>query len=182
MSATPGHGTARRLAVTRGTFSTKEALTRAVERLGAASVPADSITVTLQGGPGRRPARTIAVEDEGGALRGGMIGAACGAAIGVLIVIAALAGVLGEPGAEPFAITTLVGAARAIMAAAAAGVPLGVILGMGRWKGRSVIDAAELDGANAVVSVESDELADLAFRILRESGAMTVTKEKGPAT
>lgn len=182
MSAIPGNREARRLAVTRGTFSTKKALTRAVERLGAASVPSDSITVTVQGGRAGDALRTIEVEDEGGALRGGLIGAACGAAIGVLIVAAGFAGLLGAPGAEPFAIRTIMGAARAITSAAVAGIPLGVLLGMGRWKGRSVIEAADLEGANAVVSVESSELADLAYRILQESGATTVTREKGETT
>ena len=158
----------------RGVYSSREGVTRAVERLAQQSVPSDAIDVVVLDARGTET-RRVPVEDESGTLRGALIGAACGVALGVVIVVLTLAGVFGPVGAEPLGASTLAGALRAIVMAAVACVPLGAILGMGHWRGRKKIRLSEVEEGSVAVVVESDELAGVARRVLEETGARNVS-------
>lgn len=166
--------------VVEGAFTDRKTLIRAVERLAEKSVPADSISVFVQGESGERR-REVEVEDEPGALRGALFGAAAGAVMGLAISIAVAAGMLGSVDLGIFSARGLMGALRAMAAGAAAAVPLGALLGMGHWQGRKKIDAEELKGGRAVVVVESDELSHLAREILEGVGASDVRVTHGDA-
>lgn len=160
-----------------GVFDDRKAVVRAVERLSQKSVPADSIRVFVRDAGGERR-REIEVEDESGALRGAVIGAILGGLLGLGIAIAVATGVYGPVEVGFLSFRGLSGAISAILATAGAAVPLGALLGLGYWQGRKRIDADELESGSAVVVVSSDELAELARRVLTDAGASKVeTKE-----
>lgn len=160
--------------VVKGVFHRKDRLADAVERLAEQSVPADDIGVFVLDASGE-PAREIPVRDESGVLRGALVGAAFGAGLGLVVLLLALTGVFGPVGAELVSARSLVGAIRTVVGGAVAGVPLGAILGMGRWWDRRRISDEEMAGHGAIVTVESDALADVARRVLGEAGADRVT-------
>lgn len=149
-------------------FRDRDAVVRAVERLAEKSVPADSVRVFVDDGRGGR--REIPVEDESGALRGALIGAAVGAAIGVAIVVAVALGLYGPAEVGVLSFRGVAGALRAILGGAAAAVPLGALLGLGYWRGRKKISEDDFRSGTATVVVESDELSELARRVLQEAG------------
>lgn len=157
----------------RGVFRDRDALIRAVEGLAEKSVPADSVHVYVHDASGE-PAREIPVEDESGALRGALIGAALGGGVGLLTVIAVATGVWGTPQIGILSFRGIAGALRAILGGAAAAVPLGALLGLGYWQGRKKISRSDFDTGTASVVVESDELSKLAERVLRDAGASDV--------
>lgn len=156
-----------------GVFRDTDAVSRAVRELTAVSVPVDSIRVFVVDAQGRRT-REVAVEDEAGALRGGLIGAGVGAAVGVVGVVALVAGLLGSSANELFGLADLAGALRVVAVCAIAGLPFGVILGMGRWDARRGISEAEIAAGRVEVLVASERLAPVARRVLTEAGAERV--------
>ena len=154
-----------------GVFRDPGRVSRAVRRLTAKSVPVDSIRVFLVDEQGRRT-REIEVEDEAGALRGGLIGAGLGAILGLLIVI--LVPVLGSASVGPIRVSAFLGALQAIALSAVAGIPLGVIIGMGRWRGRKKIEETGTTPHRIHVTIESEELASVARAVLEDAGAERV--------
>lgn len=162
-----------RPSVVEAVFHDRDALTAAVQGLFEKSVPADSIRVFVLDARGGR-AREVDVEDEAGALRGALLGAAIGGIVGMLGAFAAAAGALGPVDVRPLGLAGLSGALAAGLAAAAAAVPLGALLGMGHWRGSSRIGALEMSETGAVVVVESAELAAVAASVLRGAGGESV--------
>lgn len=161
-----------------GVFDDRKSVVRAVERLSQKSVPADSIRVLVRDADGRRQ-REIEVEDESGALRGAVIGAVLGGLLGLVIAIAVATGAYGPVEIGILTFRGISGAISAILATAAAAVPLGALLGLGYWQGRKRIDADELESGTAVVVVASDELSELARRVLTDAGASSVEVKEG---
>lgn len=161
-----------------GVFGDRKSLVRAVERLSQKSVPADSIRVFLRDADGERR-REIDVEDESGALRGAVIGAVLGGVLGLGVAIAVATGAYGPVEVGFLTFRGMSGAISAVLATAAAAVPLGALLGLGYWQGRKRIDADELESGSAVVVVASDELSELARRVLTEAGASSVEVKEG---
>ena len=159
-------------------FSDRSSVIRAVERLSEKSVPSDSIHVFVLDEDGRRR-REVEVEDEPGALRGALIGAGLGAVAGLLAVIVVASGASGPVQVGFLTFRGISGAISAVLAMAAAAVPLGALLGMGHWQGRKKIDREELRSESALVTVESDELSELAERTLRDVGAEDVRVKGG---
>lgn len=162
-----------------GIFRDPDDVNRAVRRLTAKSVPADSIRVFLVDESGE-PRQEIRVEDEAGALKGALIGAAAGAGIGLVIVILVPI-LMGGESIAGLEVASLLGALRAMAILAVAGVPLGAILGMGHWQGRKRIADTGLSPHRIHVAVESEELATLAREILADSGAEHVEGHARPA-
>lgn len=161
-----------------GIFGDRKSVVRAVERLSQKSVPADSIRVFVRDADGERQ-REIEVEDESGALRGAVIGAVLGGLLGLVIAIAVAMGAYGPVEIGVLTFRGISGAISAILATAAAAVPLGALLGLGYWQGRKRIDADELESGTAVVVVASDELSELARRVLTDAGASSVEVKEG---
>ncbi|MDX1492474.1 MAG: hypothetical protein R3253_00265 [Longimicrobiales bacterium] len=158
-----------------GVFKDRKRLVRAVETLAEKSVPADAIRVVVDDGSGG--IREIPVEDESGALKGAVIGAAAGGVLGLGIVVAVATGVYGTPDVGVLSFRGVSGALRAILGGAAAAVPLGALLGLGYWQGRKKIAPEDFDSGSARVVVRSDELAELARRVMGDAGATDVTTE-----
>lgn len=161
-----------------GVFRDPGDVNRAVRRLTAKSVPADSIRVFIVDEAGQRR-REVDVEDEAGALKGALIGAAAGAGIGLVIVLL-VPMLMGGVNIGWLDASSLLGALRAIAILAVAGVPLGAILGMGHWQGRKRIAETGLSPHRIHVAVESDEFATLAREILEDSGAERVDAPPRP--
>lgn len=176
-STTPS-GAATPSTTVEGTFRDRKSVVRAVERLSQKSVPADSIRVFVRDADGERQ-REIEVEDESGALRGAVIGAVLGGLLGLVIAIAVATGAYGPVEIGILTFRGISGAISAILATAAAAVPLGALLGFGYWQGRKRIDADELESGTAVVVVASDELSELARRVLTDAGASSVEVKEG---
>lgn len=153
-----------------GFFHRPDDVARAVERLAAESVPADEVDVYVVDDTGATT-RRISVQDEPGTLKGAIAGAAGGALVGLVIVILAVLDVFGEVAVDPLGATSLLGAIRTMVASAAMGVPIGAILGMGHWQGKKRMVASDFSGGAVKVVVETDELTDVARRVLREAGA-----------
>jgi hypothetical protein len=98
------------------------------------------------------------VEEGSGTLRGALLGAGAGGALGLLIVVLTAAGAFGEPGVSLLSGRGAFGAVRTILLAAGAAVPLGALIGMGRWgSGREVSDR-ELERGVAEIVITSDDL------------------------
>lgn len=158
----------------KGAFRDREDVERAVYRLGQESVPSDSIRVYVTDTEGGST-RELDVEEEAGTLQGALVGAALGTLIGLLVVALVPTGALGAAPAELFEASTLSFAVTVVAILAVGGLPLGAIVGMGHWRIGERISEHELRGGNVWVAVRSDELADVARRILQESGADRVT-------
>lgn len=165
----PG-GTHHRVA---GVFSRPDGVARAVEMLQAESVPADEIDVFAVDDEGKRT-RRITVEDDPGTLRGAVIGAAVGATLGLVIMILSMTDLFGEWGG-PFSNTELIDVLRVMGAAAAMGVPIGAVIGMGHWQGKKKMVTRDFGQGAVMVVVESDEMQEVARRVLHASGADQVT-------
>jgi hypothetical protein len=159
------------------TFNDRDSLARAVERLSEKSVPGDSVRVFVDDGAGGR--REIPVEDESGALRGAFVGAAIGTIAGIGIVIAVALGLYGPADVGVLSFRGVAGALRDVFGVAAAAVPVGAVLGLGYWQGRKTIASGELDGGEATVVVQSDELFHLARQVLEETGGARITTDDG---
>jgi hypothetical protein len=160
-----------------GVFRDPEDVKRAVRRLTAQSVPPDTIRVFLVDEQGRR-SREIEVEDEAGALRGGLVGAGLGAILGLLIAI--LVPVFGGgAGVGGLGMSTLLGTLRVMALCAVAAIPLGVIIGMGRWPGRRRIEETGLRPHRIHITVESEALAPRAREVLEAAGAERVDRHAG---
>lgn len=157
-----------------GVFSRPDDVTRAVDRLAAESVPADEIEVYAVDDEGKRT-RRIAVDEESGTLKGAIIGAVAGATLGLLVMILAMTDVFGSVFAAPFSDTGLINVLRVMGASAAMGVPIGAVVGMGHWQGKKKLVTRDFGQGAVMVVVESDELQDVARRVLRESGADQVS-------
>jgi hypothetical protein len=65
----------------------------------------------------------------------------------------------------------VVGALSAIVILAIGGLRLGGIIGMGHWRVGKRVSDEELEEGAAWVIVESDEMADVSRRVLRDMGA-----------
>jgi hypothetical protein len=154
-------------------FHDRDTLNDGVEALFEKSVPADSIRVFLRTGAGER-GRELDVGDEPGTLHGALTGAGVGAVVGLVVAIAVGSGLLGPSDVSPFGLTGIVGAFKAMLAGAVAGVPLGALLGMGHWRGHKRVDAGDMSDGGALVVVDSDELASLSERALRDAGGQVV--------
>jgi len=157
-----------------GTFDDRRRLTRAVRRLAEKGVPADTIRVFIVDDQGTHR-REVPVEDEAGTRTGALIGAAVGAAIGLVIAIPFSVGVSGEGGTEVGGLRAMVGVLWLAAVLAVIGAPMGALLGIGRWQGRKLISRKELAGRNALLVVESMELANVAREVMAEAGATRVT-------
>lgn len=155
----------------RGVFDSRKAVTRAVRRLAAESVPADTIDVYLLDSDGNRT-RRVTVHDEPGVVRGAAVGAAAGGALGLAVAILGASGVLGPTTVEFLGLTSVLGAVRAIAMGAAATVPLGALLGLGMWSGgRKIVEREMEEGRSAAVVIRSDAMADTAREVLADAGA-----------
>lgn len=157
-----------------GLFRQPNDVERAVQRLAENSVPPDEIDVYVVDASGQA-GRRIGVRDEPGTLKGAIVGAIAGGIVGFIIVILTLLDAFGPVTADPFGASSLLGAMRTIGASAAAGVPIGAVLGMGHWQGKKKLETSGLRGDRMMVVVESDELADTARRVLRDSGAERIS-------
>ena len=157
-----------------GVFSRPDDVTRAVEGLAAESVPADEIGVYAVDDEGK-PTRRIAVDEESGTLKGAIIGAVAGAAVGLLVMILAMTDAFGAVFGAPFSDAGLLDVLRVAGASAAMGVPIGAVVGMGHWQGKKKLVTRDFGQGAVMVVVESDELQDVARRVLRDSGADRVS-------
>lgn len=155
-----------------GFFRRPEDASSAVNSLLENSVPADEITVYHVATSGSR--RRLRVREDAGALRGALAGAVVGALIGFLIAVLAWFGALGEAWTAVLGSGGALGVLAMMAVTGAAGVPLGVLIGMGYWQGRRSFPQAH-PGGSVTVSVETDDLAEVARRVLREAGAAEVT-------
>jgi hypothetical protein len=157
-----------------GVFSRPDDVTRAVERLSAESVPADEIDVFAIDDEGKQT-RRIAVDEESGTLKGAVIGAVAGAALGLVVMLLAMTDVFGSVFAGPFSDTELLNVLRVMGASAAMGVPIGAVVGMGHWQGKKKLVTRDFGQGAVMVIVESNELQDVARRVLRDAGADQVS-------
>ena len=158
----------------KGLFTDRAEAEDAVYRLGQESVPSDSISVFVAE-PGGDTRRELAVDDEAGTLRGALWGLAGGAALGLLIVALLPTGLLGPMPAELFDAHTLMLGVGVVAILAVAGLPLGAVIGMGHWRSGKRISEREFRRGSVWVAVRSDELAAVARRVLRTSGAARMT-------
>lgn len=158
-----------------GVFHDGKRVTRAVERLIGKSVPTDQITVTLMDADGE-PKRDVPVEDEPGVLHGALVGAGAGAGLGFVSAIVAIGLQVGWP--ELWSVFGVSWTLRGALIGMVGGVPLGAVVWMGRWRKKDELADAVLDGGSVVVEVRSDDLADLARRILDDAGADRVVVEE----
>jgi NADH:ubiquinone oxidoreductase subunit F (NADH-binding) len=156
-----------------GLFSKPDGVARAVERLQAQSVPADEIDVYAIDDEGRRTRRII-VEDESGTLKGAVIGAVVGAALALVIMLLSMADVFGD-WAGGWANAGWLNLLQVMAAAAAMGVPIGAVIGMGHWQGKKKMVTRDFGQGAVMVVVESDEMSDVARRVLRDAGADRVS-------
>jgi len=164
--------------VARGIYHDRGQVTEAVRALLRASVPAHLIRVALR--HPARGAREVAIADETGVLEGAVRGATWGAALGAAILFAATIAVTVTSGDGPWAGSPFTVAVRGALWGGAAGVTLGAIIGIGRWKGLRDLEAAWLDDGHALISVESDDLAETVLRVLRETGGTEVRVDPSP--
>lgn len=159
----------------KGYFQRPHDVSSAVDGLVASSIPIDELEVYVVDESGK-PIRKLMIRDEPGTRRGAITGAIVGAGLGALVAILIWADVLGAEWAAALGPNALISGLALTCVSAAAGVPIGAAFGMGRWQGRKKISVPSLDsGGSVVVVVQTDELADVARRILRESGAAKVT-------
>lgn len=159
-----------------GVFHDRKQVRRAVERLMAKSVPTDEISVTVMDARGE-PKHDIPVEDEPGVLHGALMGAGVGAGLGLVTAIVAIGVYAGW--SELWSVVGLSWAFRGALIGMVGGVPLGAVIWMGHWRKKDEFGDADLDGGSVVVEVRSDELAELARRILDDAGADRVTTTRG---
>lgn len=158
----------------KGLYRTPGDVSRAVDSLVANSVPADDVDVYVVDELGR-PTRRLSIRDEPGTTRGAIVGAVVGASLGVVVLALVFLGVLGASWIEAFGPNVAISALALIFVPAAAGVPIGAVIGMGHWQGRKKISVPEIDTGGVIVVVQTDELADVARRVLRDTGAANVT-------
>ncbi len=155
-------------------FPDVRGLNRAVTRLTRSGVPADEIHVYVLDAQGE-PRRELTVEDESGTLAGALIGAVIGAAVGVMIVALAQLGPFERINDAVYGLGTIQGAFRLVAALALLGVPIGGVLNLGHWNARNQIPEAERDAHGFLVVVETEELAELARRVLADVGGRPMT-------
>ena len=149
-------------------------VSRAVDSLAANSIPVDELEVYVVDQLGK-PTRKLAIRDEPGTRRGAVLGALVGASIGALVIALVFLGVLGESWTDAFGPNLLLSAVALICVSGAAGVPIGAVIGMGHWEGRKKVSVPEIEAGGVIVVVQTDELADVARRVLRDTGAVDVT-------
>jgi hypothetical protein len=157
----------------RGVFHDRDKLDDAVYRLGQFRVPTDSIRVHVVDAGGTQK-REMGIEQEAGTLRGALIGAGAGAAIGLAIIVLAQAFVFGPGSSAPIDRGFIYMALGVVVSLALGGLPLGAVLAMGRWHIGERVTDEELRTGAAWVVVESDEMAEVARRVLGEAGAERV--------
>lgn len=160
------------LAKVSGMFHDRKQVRRAVEKLMEKSVPTDEITVTVLDAQGE-PKHDVPVEDEPGVLHGALMGAGVGAGLGLVTAMMAIGVYAGW--SELWSVVGLSWTLRGALIGMIGGVPLGAVIWMGRWRKKDELGDADLGGGSVVVEVRSDDLADLARRILEEAGADRVT-------
>lgn len=163
-----------RLRKVEGVFGSRRKLRKAVNQLMARGVPTNTIHVYLVDRAGSR-LREVSVEAGSGVARGAVLGSLSGAAIGLVIVVAATAGLFGSPAADPFGVASVPEAVGVMLLGAAAGVPLGGLLGMGHWQGARRIPDADFTRYGATLVVETRSMADVARTVLADAGARSVT-------
>ncbi|MGD2046772.1 MAG: hypothetical protein PVJ80_18020 [Gemmatimonadota bacterium] len=154
----------------KGMFHDREDVENAVYRLGQESVPSDTISVWVEDKNGDK-IRELDVENEAGTLRGAFWGAAGGALIGVVIALLVPTGVFGPAPVELYDASTLAFAVGVVAILAVAGLPLGAFFALGHWRVGTRIPEREMRQGSLWVSVRSDEMADVARRVMRECGA-----------
>jgi hypothetical protein len=164
---------------TTGIYRDQAGLTRAVRELLGTSVPADAVGVSLRDASGRT-LQEVPVRAEPGVVRGLLVGAAVGAAVGGLAFLLMVVDVL-PPGREILTSDPVRWATRLVFGIAAAAVPLGGLLGMGRWRMRTLLDPDDVERVDAmVVTVRSDELARVAREVFQRTGADAIGEEQPP--
>ena len=149
-------------------------VSRGVDSLVANSIPVDELDVYVVDELGK-PTRRLAIRDEPGTTRGAIIGALVGACLGALMVALVFLGLLGESWIDSFGPNIYISTLALICVPAVAGVPIGAVIGMGHWQGRKRISVPEIQSGGVIVVVQTDELADVARRVLRDTGAVDVT-------
>jgi hypothetical protein len=154
----------------KGSFHDRRRLDRAVYALGQHSVPSDSIRVQVVDERGRL-VRRIGIEREAGTFRGALIGAGAGALLGGIVLAVIPLAAFGVPWWPRLGVGAVVGALSAIVILAIGGLRLGGIIGMGHWRVGKRVSDEELEEGAAWVIVESDEMADVSRRVLRDMGA-----------
>jgi hypothetical protein len=147
---------------------------RAVDSLVANSIPADELDVYVVDESGK-PTRKLNIRDEPGTRRGAILGAVVGASLGLLLVVLAFLDVLGESWIASFGPNAFLAGVALVCVSGAAGVPIGAVIGMGHWQGRKKISVPDLERGGVIVVVQTDEMADVARRVLRDTGAVNVT-------
>lgn len=157
-----------------GVFGRPDDVAKAVENLAAASIPADEVDVFAVDDEGQQTRRLV-VRDEPGTLKGAIVGAISGGALGLVAMILAMTDVFGGLLAGPFSDANFLDLLRVVGASAAMGVPIGAVIGMGHWQGRKKMVTRDFGQGAVMVVVESNEMSDIARRVLRESGADQVT-------
>lgn len=158
----------------KGLYRQPRDVSRAVESLVANSIPVDELEVYVIDELGK-PTRRISIRDEPGTRRGAILGALVGASLGAVVVAFVFLGVLGESWIAAFGPNILLSAVALIGVSGAAGVPIGAVIGMGHWEGRKKVAVPDLDSGGVIVVVQTDDLADVARRVLRDTGAVDVT-------
>jgi len=153
----------------RSFFFNVRGLNRAVTSLTRRSVPVDEIHIYVLDDHGD-PRRELIVEDEPGTLAGALIGAVIGVALGVVIVALARLGAFERINDAVYGLGTVQGAFRLVAVLALVGVPIGGVINLGHWNARKEIPEAERDAPGFLVVVETEELADVARRVLDDVG------------
>ena len=158
----------------KGYYRQPRDVSRAVESLVANSIPVDELEVYVVDDSGK-PTRKLNIRDEPGTRRGAIIGALVGASLGFLVVLLVFLDVIGGAWIDAFGPNVFLSAVALVCVSGAAGVPIGAVIGMGHWEGRKKISVPHLDSGGVIVVVQTDELADVARRVLQDTGAVNVT-------
>ena len=158
----------------RGLYRRRGDVSRAVDSLVANNIPVDELDVYVVDELGR-PTRRLSIRDEPGTTRGAIAGAIMGASLGAVVLALVFLGVLGESWIDAFGPNVYISTLALLCVPAAAGVPIGAVIGMGHWQGRKKVSVPEVETGGVIVVVQTEELADVARRVLRDTGAVDVT-------
>lgn len=158
----------------KGYFRRSSDVSRAVDSLVANSIPVDELDVYVVDEAGK-PIRKLNIRDEPGTRRGAIMGGIVGASLGALLAILAWIDLLGEAWISAFGPNVFLSGMALTCVSGAAGVPIGAVIGMGHWQGRKKISVPDLESGGVIIVVQTDEMADVARRILQDTGAVKVT-------
>lgn len=159
-----------------GIHEDESSLTAAVKKLQEQGVPADEISVIVRDPSGEE--KEAPVDLESGVVQGAVIGGSLGAALGAAGLTLVSTGVIVVPGVSLLAAGPVLSAIRGAVAGGALGGGVGGLAGIGRFFSKPHIDAEALEKGSAIVSVHSDDLAEIARTVLEETGAGQIRVEE----